>query len=56
MSLIVENKEINNSTHVKFLGVKIDSKLSFNIYIDGICKKAGLKVGPFKKKIFYLLQ
>ena len=56
MSLIVENKEINNSTHVKFLGVKIDSKLSFNIYIDDICKKAGLKVGPFKKKIFYLLQ
>ena len=52
MSLIVENKEINNSTHVKFLGVKIDSKLSFNIYIDGICKKAGLKVGPFKKKNF----
>ena len=27
VSLIVENKEINNSTHERLLGVKIDSKL-----------------------------
>ena len=30
VSLIAENKEINNSTHERLLGVKIDSKLSFN--------------------------
>ena len=30
VSLIVKNKEINNSTHEKLLSVKIDSKLSFN--------------------------
>ena len=29
VSLIVENREINNSTHERLLGVKIDSKLSF---------------------------
>ena len=28
VSLIVENKEINNSTPERLLGVKIDSKLS----------------------------
>ena len=32
--LIVENKEINNSTHERLLRVKIDSKLSFNAHID----------------------
>ena len=37
MSLIVENEEINNSTHEKLFVVKIDSKLSFNTYIDDIC-------------------
>ena len=34
VSLIAENKEINNSTHERLLGVKIDSKLSFNTHID----------------------
>ena len=36
VSLIVENKEINNSTHEKLLGVTIDSKLGFNTHIDHI--------------------
>ena len=27
LNLIVENKEINNGTHERLLGVKIDSKL-----------------------------
>ena len=31
VSLIVEYKEINNSTHERLLGVKIDSKLSFSM-------------------------
>ena len=37
-------KTINNSTHERLLGVKIDSKLSFNTHIDDICKKASLKL------------
>ena len=44
MSLVNEKKEMNNSTHEKLLGVKIDSKLSFNTHVDDICKKAGLKL------------
>ena len=39
VSLIVENKVINNSTHERLLGVKIDSKLSFNTHKDHIYKK-----------------
>ena len=42
LSLIVENKKINNSTHDRLFVVKIDSKLFFNTYIDGICKKQAL--------------
>ena len=48
-SLIVENKEINNSTHERFLGVTIDSKLSFNAYIDHICKKVSLKLNALSR-------
>ena len=44
MSLIVENKEIKKSTHERFLGIKIDSKLFLYTHIDDICKKAGLKL------------
>ena len=40
VSLIAENKEINYSTHERLLGVKIDSKLSFNTLLDDICKQA----------------
>ena len=45
--LIAENKEINNSTHEKLLGVTIDSKLSFNTHVDHICKKASLKLNAW---------
>ena len=36
VSLIVENKEINNNTHERLL------KLSFNTHIGDICKKQAL--------------
>ena len=49
VSLIVENKEINNSTHERLLGVTIDSKLSFNTHIDHICKKASLKLNALSR-------
>ena len=49
VSLIVENKEINNSTHERLLGVKIDSKLSFNTHIDDICKKASGKLNALSR-------
>ena len=49
MSLIVENEEINDSTHERLLGVKIGSKLSFNTHIDDICKKASLKLNALSR-------
>ena len=49
VSLIVENKDINNSTHERLLGVTIDLKLSFNTYIDHICKKASLKLNALSR-------
>ena len=49
VSLIVEYKEINNSTHERLLGVKIDSKLSFSIHINNICKKASLKLNALTR-------
>ena len=49
VSLVVENKEINNSTHERLLWVKIDSKLSFNTHIDGMCKKASLKLNALSR-------
>ena len=49
VGLIVKNKEINNSKHERLLGVTIDSKLSFNTYIDHICKKASLKLNALSR-------
>ena len=49
VSLIAENKEINNSTHERLLGVKIDSKLSFDTHIDKICKKASVKLNALPR-------
>ena len=49
VGLIVENKEINNSTHERFLGVTINSNLSFKTRINDICKKASLKLNALSR-------
>ena len=54
VSLIVENKEINNSPYDRLLEAKIDSKLSFNTHRDDICKKASLKLNTWSRKIPHL--
>ena len=54
VSLIVENKEINNSPYDRPLEVKIDSKLSFNTHIDGICTKANLKLNALSRITLHL--
>ena len=41
--------EINNTTHERLLGAKIDSKLSFNTLMDEKCKKAGLKLNALSR-------
>ena len=49
MNLVAENIEINNRADDRLLGVKIDSKLSFNTHIDDIRKKAGLKLNALSR-------
>ena len=39
-SIMIENKQIRNSSCEKLLGVFFDSKLTFKSHIDKICKKA----------------
>ena len=53
-NLIIENKETNISTQERLLGVKIHSKLSFNIHKDDICKKASLKLNALSRVTHHL--
>ena len=43
-SLMMENRQIHNSTCEQLLGVFFDSKLTFQSHIDNICKKAAHKL------------
>ena len=49
VNIIVENQKICNSPCEKLLGVRFDSKLTFDIHINGICKKAGLKLNALAR-------
>ena len=44
MKILIENKFIVNSASVKILGVNFDNRLSFNLHVDKLCKKAGQKL------------
>ena len=39
-TIMIENRQIHNSTWEKFFSVFFDSKLTFQSKIDNICKKA----------------
>ena len=41
--LIVENVPIASSSYEKFLGIKIDQKLSFEPHFESLCKKVSQK-------------
>ena len=43
VNITVENQKLCNSLCEKLLGVRFDSKLTFNAHINDICKKADLK-------------
>ena len=43
VSICVDNYNIKSIKCEKLLGIKIDNKLNFNIHVDEICKKAGMK-------------
>ena len=44
MKIMIGNEIISNSAHEKRLGVTFDSKLTFNIHINKLCKKAEQKL------------
>ena len=50
----VENNQITNSKCEKLLGIKINHKLTFNAYIDEICKEAGQKMNALSRVIPYM--
>ena len=54
VSLIVEDRVINNSKCEKLLGVKFNHKLTFNTHIGDIYKKAGLKLTALSRIAPYM--
>ena len=38
------NKKFSSTCSEKFLGIKIDNKLTFEEHVEGLCKKASQKV------------
>ena len=41
--------EIKNTNYEKLLGIKVDSRLSFNKHLDGIIKKASRKINALSR-------
>ena len=54
VNIIVENQKICNSPCEKLLGVRFDSKLTFDAHINDICKKAGLKLNALARITPYM--
>ena len=38
------NEKLSSTCSEKFLGIKIDNKLTFEEQVEGLCKKASLRV------------
>ena len=53
-SIMIENRQIHNSTCEKLLGVFFDSKLTFQSHIDNICKKAAHKLNAISRITPYM--
>ena len=54
VNITVENQKICNSPCEKLLGVRFDSKLTFDAHINEICKKAGLKLDALARITPYM--
>ena len=54
VKLIVKNQKIWNSPCEKLLGVRFDSKLTLNAYINDICKNEGLKLNALARITPYM--
>ena len=53
-SIMIEKKQIRNSSCEKLLGVFFDSKLTFQSHIDNICKKASQKLNAISRITPYM--
>ena len=54
VNIIVKNQKICNSLCEKLLGVRFDSKLTFDAHINDICKKASLKLNALARITPYM--
>ena len=54
VNITIENQKIYNSPCEKLLGVRFDSKLTFDTHIKDICKKAGLKLNALARITPYM--
>ena len=53
-NITIDNENIKVVSNVKMLGVPIDSKLNFNLYIDIICKPASNQLNALVRLKWYL--
>ena len=53
-SIMIENEQIENSNCEKLLGVFFDSRLTFQTYINNICKKASQKLNAISRITPYM--
>ena len=54
VNIIVENQKICNSPCEKLLGVRFNSKVTFDTHINDICTKAGLKLNALARITPYM--
>ena len=54
VSICLDIYNIKSSKCEKLLGIKIDSKLNFNIHVNEICKKSGQKLNVFSRANPYM--
>ena len=53
-SLVTTNALITNSTEEKILGIKFDSKPSFENHVSSLCKKESQKLHALTKIVNYM--
>ena len=53
-SVNINGFQITNSTEKKLLGIKFDSKLSFENHVSSLCKKASQKLHALTRIVNYM--
>ena len=47
ITILINNKTIDEVKYIKYLGVTLDTQLSFKYHIDGLTKKISRGIGSF---------